>query len=125
YSLDRGCAGQWGIEITGGEDLRCKAEVGHRRRIAVAEPARLALLREMRFKCFDGLQCPMLQPPVARSFVFMHLALEVGADTRHDQRMPIARDDHREAANARPPASILWKQRRFRVRFLQVFDDGE
>src|SRR5439155_20911042 len=81
-SLDRGCAGQWGIEITGGEDLRCKAEVGHRRRIAVAEPARLALLREMRFKCFDGLQCPMLQPPVARSFVFMPLALEACADTR-------------------------------------------
>src|SRR5438067_6892343 len=85
-SLDRGCADQWGIEITGGEDLRCKAEVGYRRRIAVAEPARLALLGEMRFERFDRLERPMLQPAIARGFVFVHLMFEVCANARHDQR---------------------------------------
>src|SRR2546421_11818075 len=58
-SLDRRCVRQFRIEITGGEDLRCKTEVGHRRRIAVAEPCCLALLREMRLRCFDGLQRSM------------------------------------------------------------------
>src|SRR5450755_1679280 len=68
-SLDSGHAGCFGVEIPGCEDLRRKAEVGHRRHIAVAEPAGLALLREMSFERFERLQRPVLQPAVARSLV--------------------------------------------------------
>src|SRR2546421_10157577 len=79
-SLDGGHTCRWSIEISGGEDLRGKADIGHRRIVAMAEPARLALVREMSFERFERLQRPVLQPAVARSFVLMHLALEVAAD---------------------------------------------
>ena len=52
-----------------------------------------------------------------------HLALEVAANPRNDQRMPVAHDDLREAANARPAAGILRQQRRPGMRFLQIFQD--
>src|SRR6266550_261898 len=116
-SLDGGYASRWSIEISGGEDLRGKADIGHRRHIAVAEPARLALLREMSFERLERLQCPVLQPAVARSFVLMHLALEIAADTRHDERMGVARDNHREPANTGAAAWVLGQQRRCRGGF--------
>src|SRR2546421_6587318 len=109
-SLDGGYAGRWSIEISGGEDLRRKADIGHRRCIAVAELARLALVREMGFERLERLQRPVLQPAVARSFVHMHFSLEVAADTRHDEWMGVARDDHREPANAGAAAWVLGQQ---------------
>src|ERR1700675_1990372 len=81
-SLDRGYAGCLGVEIPGSEDLRREADVGHRRRIAVAEPAGLGLLRQMRVERLERFERPVLQPAVARSFILMHFSLEIGADTR-------------------------------------------
>src|ERR1700682_938477 len=124
-SLDGRYAGRWRIEISGGEDLRRKAEVGHGRGIAVAEPARLTLLRQVRFERFERLQRPMLQPAIARSFVLMHLALEIIADTRHDERVSVARDDQRQPANPGAAARVLGQQRRLRADLFQVLDDGE
>src|SRR3984893_15209879 len=106
-SLDGWYAGGCSVEISGGEDLRRKADVGHGRCIAVAELACLALVREMSFERFERLQCPVLQPAVARSFVHMHFSLEIVTDTRHDKRMGVARDDHREPANAGAAARVL------------------
>src|SRR6202171_6389088 len=124
-SLDGRYAGRWRIEISGGEDLRRKAEVGHGRGIAVAEPARLTLLRQMRFERFERLQRPMLQPAIARSLVLMHLALEIVADARNDERVSVARDDQREPSNAGAAARVLGQQRRLRADLFQVLDDGE
>src|SRR5947207_15407974 len=59
-SLDGRCASQFRVEVTGSENLGCKTDVGHRRRIAVAEPARLALLRKMRFERVERLAGPVL-----------------------------------------------------------------
>src|SRR6202158_5846608 len=124
-SLDGGYAGRWSIEISGGEDLRRKANIVHRRCIAVAEPARLALVREMSFERFERLQRPVLQPAVARGFVLMHFSLEIGEDTWHDEWMGVACDNHREPANAGAAARVLGQQRRCREGLFQVLDDGE
>src|ERR1700687_2967334 len=124
-SLDGRYAGRWGIEISGGEDLRRKAEVGHGRGIAVAEPARLTLLRQVRFERFERLQRPVLQPAIARSFVLMHFALEIVADTRHDERVSVARDDQRQPANPGAAARVLGQPRRLRADLFQVLDDGD
>ena len=94
-------------------------------RIAVAEPARLALLRQMRFERFERLQGPMLQPAVARSFVLMHFALEIVADARHDERVSVARDDQRQPANAARPRGSLGSNGGFGADLFQVLDDGE
>src|SRR5438105_10490093 len=124
-SLDGGYAGRWSIEISGSEDLRREADVGHGRCIAMAELACLALVGEMSFERFERLQCPVLQPAVARSFVQMHFSFEIAADTRHDERMGVARDNHREPANAGAAAWVLGQQRRCRGGLFQVLDDGE
>src|SRR6266545_5784107 len=48
------------------EDLGGKADIGERRRVAVAEPAGLPFLAEVLFERFERLQRPVREPLVAR-----------------------------------------------------------
>src|SRR5712691_7550961 len=105
------------------ENLGGKADVGERRRVAVAEPAGLPSLAEVLFERFERLQRPVREPLVARGFVLAHFPLEVASDARNHQRMPVAHDDLREPANARPAARVRRQERRLRVRLLQVLED--
>src|SRR5207248_9837884 len=52
-ALDRGHAARRDLEVARGKNLPGEADIGHRRRVAVAEPAGLALLRKMRFERFE------------------------------------------------------------------------
>src|SRR5258706_5186597 len=104
---DRGHALRADVEKLRAENLGRQTDVGDSRRIAVAEAARFLFPGEMRFQRLQGLRRPVREPFVARRFILMHFALEVAADARNDQRMPVARDDLREAANTGPPAGTL------------------
>src|SRR5207248_3735332 len=113
------------FEVARGKNLPGEADIGHRRRVAVAEPAGLALLRKMRFERFEPEQRPMVQPVVARSFVQMHVAFQKIADAWHDERMRVAGDDERESAHSRAATRVAWQQWRLRMRLLQILEDGE
>src|SRR5256885_17103229 len=60
------------IEELRPEDLGNQADVGDRRRIAVAEPARFAFLPQMRFERLERLERPVREPLAARRLVLMH-----------------------------------------------------
>src|SRR5713226_8311917 len=89
------------------EDLGGEADVGERRRVAVAEPAGFPFLAEVLIERPERLQRPVRKPFIARGFVMVQLLLKVTADPRTDQRVSIADDDLRETANARAAARIL------------------
>src|SRR5262249_38806693 len=92
-ALDRRDALCRHVEVACGEDLADKADIGHRRRVAMAEAAGLALFRHVRFERLESQQRPMLQPAVAGSLVEVQVALEKFPDARHDERVRVAGDD--------------------------------
>src|SRR5712664_4357880 len=108
------------VEELRAENLGRQTDVGESRRIAVAEAARFLFLGEMRLQGLQCLQRPVSEPHVTRRLVLMHFALEVAADTRNDQRMPVAHDNLRETANSGPAAGIFRQQRGPRMGFLQI-----
>src|SRR5688572_11268505 len=105
--------------------LRCDADVGDGRRVAMAELAGLALLREMAFDRFERAHRPVREPAVARGLVLAHLFFQIIPHTRNDQWMAIRRSDQREAAHARAPTRVLGQQGRLRARLLQILKDRQ
>src|SRR6267143_2378510 len=87
---DRGHALRADIEELRPENLGRQTDVGESRRIAVTEAAGFLFLGEMHFQRLQGLRRPVREPLVARRLVLMHLALEVAANARNDQRVPVA-----------------------------------
>src|SRR6266581_1020239 len=103
---DRRQACSLDIEKLRPEDLGNQAHVGDRRRIAMAELAGFPFLAQMPFERLERLERPVREPLVARRLVLAHLALEVAADTRNDQRMPVTHGDLCEPPHACPAARI-------------------
>src|SRR3954465_14685137 len=71
------------------DDLRDDADVGERDRVAVAEAAGLLLFREMAVDPRARAHGPVREPAIARRLVLAHLLLEVVADARRDEGMPV------------------------------------
>src|SRR3977135_4408778 len=115
--------GSLDIEELRTEDLGHQADVGDRRRIAVAESARFAFLAQVPFEGLERLERPMREPLVARRLVLVHFALEVAANPRNDQRMPVTHGDLRKPPHARPAPGIRRQQRRLGMRLLQILED--
>src|SRR5258706_2854694 len=120
---DRGHALRADVEKLRAENLGRQTDVGDSRRIAVAEAACFLFPGEVRFQRLQGLRRPVREPLVARRLVLMHFALEVSADARNDQRMPVAHADLREAPNSAPAPGRRCAQRRPGMGFLEVFQD--
>src|SRR5258706_9301688 len=116
-AYDRGHAVRADVEKLRAENLGRQTDVGDSWRIAVAEAACFLFPGEMRFPRLPGLRRPVREPFVARRFILMHFALEVAADARNDQRMPVAHDHLRQAANSDPAAGMFRPQRRTRTGF--------
>src|SRR5439155_3082031 len=111
------------VEISRSENLTCEADIGKGRRVAVAEPACLAFLRQVRLQRFERFARPVLQPAVARGLVEVHLALEIAADARHDERVAFAGDDQSEAANTGAAARVARQERWLRMCLFEVFEN--
>src|SRR5439155_15728464 len=62
------------VEIPRRKNLAREADIGKGRRVAVAEPARLAFFRQMRLERLQRFQRPVLQPAVARRLIYVQLA---------------------------------------------------
>src|SRR5438477_1075569 len=112
------------VEISRGKNLAREADIRKRRRVAMAEPAGLAFVREVRLQRFERFSRPVLQPAVARGLVEAHLALEIGADARHDERVAFAGDDQSEPANTGAAARVARQERWLRVCLFEVFENS-
>src|SRR5690242_6214668 len=93
----RGRSGGIDVEELRAEHLRCETDIREGRCVAMAEAAGLLFLREVRFQRLERFSRPVREPPVARRLVPVHFLLEISADPRDDQRMPVAHDDLGEA----------------------------
>src|SRR5260370_4159499 len=102
-----------------------QTEIGNGRRVAMAEPAGVAAAGELRLQGLEPLVDPVAQPLQAPGLVETELALEEIAHPRHDERMRVASDDHGKRANPCPAPRVGREQARLRMRFVEIFDDGQ
>src|SRR5438477_6040694 len=100
------CERRKGIEGDAGAprigELWNEADVGERRRCAVAELACRSLARELRFERGESQVDPVAIPAILRFLARADRAGQVPQDTEIVERMDIARDGHGDGANASP-----------------------
>src|SRR5690348_7685744 len=95
------------LEVADRRDhLPGEADVGDRRRAAVAEAAGLLFVLQVRLDILQRLQRPVLKPAVARRLIDLQLPLEEVPYPRHDERMAVGRGDESESPYARAAARV-------------------
>ena len=82
-------------------ELRHEADVGERRRVAVAEAARRRFAREPRFERLEADVDPVLVPAVLLLFGDAERAGQVMQHAQVVERMDVAGDRERDRAHAR------------------------
>src|SRR6185369_11606026 len=113
------------LEPLGVEHLGHEAAIRQRRRIAVAETPGAGKVVEAGLDLRQPVRDPMAIPGIHLVFGLAHHLAQMGERARVVERVNLARDNQREHPHARAAERVLGKERRLRMRLVEVLDDRE
>ena len=106
-------------------DVADHADVGQRRRIAMAEFAGLLVASQMPLQRGQRLHGPVPPPRRLLRVAQIEFVVEIAPHPRHQQRMALAGDHQRQRADAGAAVDIGGQQRRGGIFLVEIFEDRE
>src|SRR5215471_8807676 len=109
------------FEALGIVDLRHQADIGQRDLATTG----VGTGRDQRFQRFKAGDYPMMVPGVDRALLLAHGVFQITQRAGIVQRVNIAGNQLGEPAHTGARDRVLWQKWGLRMRFVEIFDDGE